>query len=76
MVQSVPAAFATFLYGANFEETVSNAIRMGGDTDTVAAMAGALAGSYYGYEGIPESLTFPLERAADIRGTELRLLGP
>jgi ADP-ribosylglycohydrolase len=75
VVQSVPAAFTMFLYSENFEDTVRNAIRMGGDTDSVAAMAGALAGSYYGIEGIPDSLLDPLERAAEIRNIELRLLG-
>uniref|UniRef100_A0A7S1C5R7 ADP-ribosylhydrolase ARH3 n=1 Tax=Bicosoecida sp. CB-2014 TaxID=1486930 RepID=A0A7S1C5R7_9STRA len=32
--------------------TVSNAIRVGGDTDTVAAMAGAISGAFNGPEGI------------------------
>jgi ADP-ribosylglycohydrolase len=41
----------------------------------VAAMAGALAGSLYGIEGIPETLKTPLENAAGIRAVELRLLG-
>ena len=75
VVQSVPAALTVFLYSENFEDTVKDAIRMGGDTDSVAAMAGALAGSHYGFEGIPESLLKPLERAEDIRAIELRLLG-
>jgi ADP-ribosyl-[dinitrogen reductase] hydrolase len=75
VVQSVPAAFTVFLYSENFEDTVRNAIRMGGDTDSVAAMAGALAGSHYGIEGIPSALKTPLERASDIRAIELRLLG-
>lgn len=75
VVQSVPAAFTIFLYSENFEDTVKNAIKMGGDTDSVAAMAGALAGSFYGIEGIPETLLTPLERAADIRAIEMRLLG-
>jgi ADP-ribosyl-[dinitrogen reductase] hydrolase len=74
VVESVPAAFTAFLYSDNFEDTVKNAIRMGGDTDSVAAMAGALAGSFYGIEGIPKILTAPLERAADIRSLEQRLL--
>lgn len=75
VVQSVPAAFTVFLYSENFSDTVMNAIRMGGDTDSVAAMAGALAGSHYGIEGIPQSLLAPLERAADIRAIEMKLLG-
>jgi ADP-ribosyl-[dinitrogen reductase] hydrolase len=75
VVQSVPAAFAMFLYSEDFEATVKNAIKLGGDTDSVASMAGALAGAFYGYEAIPESLRTPLERQADIRAIELKLLG-
>lgn len=76
VVQSVPAAFACFVFSSNYENTVMNAIKLGGDTDTVAAMAGALAGSHYGYEAIPEKLRQPLERASFIRDIELRLLQP
>ena len=74
VVQTVPAAFTIFAYSDNFSETVRNAVSLGGDTDTVAAIAGALAGSYYGIEGIPETLLLPLERAAYLRDLELRLL--
>lgn len=75
VAQSVPAAFTMFLYSTDFDATVKNAVRLGGDTDSVAAMAGALAGSHYGIEGIPEPLRSPLERADDIRAIEKRLLG-
>lgn len=75
VVQSVPAAFTVFLFSENFDDTVKNAVRMGGDTDSVAAMAGALAGSLYGIEGIPQALLSPLERAADLRAIEMKLLG-
>ena len=30
------------------------AISLGGDTDTIASMAAAIAGSYYGVESIPK----------------------
>ena len=30
------------------------AVNLGGDTDTIGALAGGLAGIYYGYEGIPK----------------------
>lgn len=33
---------------------------MGGDTDTVAAVTGALAGAVYGFEAIPSRWTKPL----------------
>jgi poly(ADP-ribose) glycohydrolase ARH3 len=36
-----------------FEEAVSFAVRCGGDTDTLGAMAGALAGAAHGASAIP-----------------------
>ena len=52
--ETVGAAF--FCLGAthNFRDCVVMAVRGGGDTDTTAAIAGAMAASYYGIEGIPE----------------------
>jgi len=43
------------LNSASFEEVVQKAANLGGDTDTIAAIAGGLAGVYYGYDGIPGS---------------------
>ncbi|MCM3781609.1 ADP-ribosylglycohydrolase family protein [Neobacillus mesonae] len=37
-----------------FEEVVQQAANLGGDSDTIGAIAGGLAGIYYGYEGIPD----------------------
>lgn len=52
-IDSVPQAVYTFLESNSFEETIRNAISIGGDTDTIACIAGSLAESYY---GIPENL--------------------
>lgn len=51
--ETVAAAF--FCLGAtdNFEDAVVMAVKGGGDTDTTAAIVGAMAGTYYGLEGIP-----------------------
>jgi ADP-ribosylglycohydrolase len=46
--QSVPAAFLCFLATHTFKDAVEMAVRGGGDTDTIAAITGALAGTYYG----------------------------
>lgn len=50
---SVPQAIACFLESTDFEDTIRNAVSLGGDCDTIAAMAGAIAEAYY---GIPEKL--------------------
>ncbi len=76
--ESVPAAFAALLSGSTYKDTVERAIRAGGDTDSVAAMAGAMAGALYGYEAIaadPGELLLGLERSSEIREIELKLLG-
>jgi ADP-ribosylglycohydrolase len=48
--QTVPAAFLCFSSTESFKDAVEMAVRAGGDTDTVAAITGALAGTYYGKE--------------------------
>jgi poly(ADP-ribose) glycohydrolase ARH3 len=54
---SVPTAIASFaLAPESFEATVSNVIFLGGDTDTMAAMAGALSGAYLGTGRLPAHL--------------------
>ena len=45
---SVPQAFMCFFQGKNFEDVIRNAISIGGDSDTVAAIAGGIAEAYYG----------------------------
>jgi hypothetical protein len=52
---TVPAAVRAFLEGDGFEDTVRQAIAYGGDSDTIASMAGAIAAPFYG--GVPEKIT-------------------
>ncbi|MFH9940287.1 ADP-ribosylglycohydrolase family protein [Streptomyces murinus] len=42
---------------ASYEEAVRAAVDLGGDTDTVAAVTGALAGAVYGIGAVPERWT-------------------
>ena len=37
----------------NFKDAVLRAVNLGGDTDTVGAICGGLAGIYYGFDSIP-----------------------
>jgi poly(ADP-ribose) glycohydrolase ARH3 len=61
-LHSVPTAIASFaLAPESFETTISNVIFLGGDTDTLAAMAGAMSGAYLGAGGIPGRLVNLLE---------------
>jgi poly(ADP-ribose) glycohydrolase ARH3 len=60
-IESVPAAIGAFVLTNSFREAVVVAVNLGGDTDTIAAMAGAIAGAYYGFEQIPQEWIAPLE---------------
>src|SRR5205807_8707326 len=61
-LHSVPTAIASFaLTPESFEATVGNVIFLGGDTDTLAAMAGALSGAYIGVHRLPRRLLALLE---------------
>lgn len=52
--ETVGAAFYCLASTDNFKDCVVMAVKGGGDTDTTAAIAGAMAGTYYGLDGIPE----------------------
>lgn len=45
---SVPQAIMAFLESSDFEDAVRNAVSLGGDSDTQAAIAGSIAEAYYG----------------------------
>ena len=45
---SLPKALASFFEGESYEDVVRNAVSLGGDTDTLAAIAGAMAEAFYG----------------------------
>jgi type I restriction enzyme M protein len=50
-MDTLPKALVAFFEGVSYEDVIRNAISMGGDTDTIAAIAGAMADAFY---GIPE----------------------
>jgi len=45
---TVPQAIAAFIESRTFEEAVRNAVSIGGDSDTLAAIAGSIAEAAYG----------------------------
>lgn len=46
--ETVPQALKAFFEATSFEDAIRNAISIGGDSDTIAAITGAVAGAYYG----------------------------
>jgi ADP-ribosylglycohydrolase len=54
VVDTLEAAIWCLLNTRNYKDCVLKAVNLGEDTDTVAAVAGGLAGLRYGYESIPK----------------------
>ena len=54
VVHTLEAALWCLLTTNSYKECVLKAVNLGEDTDTVAAVAGGLAGAMYGYDAIPE----------------------
>lgn len=52
VVHTLEAALWCLLNTTTYEDCVLTAVNLGSDTDTVAAVAGGLAGLYYGYDQI------------------------
>ncbi|HBA86599.1 MAG TPA: ADP-ribosyl-[dinitrogen reductase] hydrolase [Geobacter sp.] len=53
VVDTMQTVFHCFFRSRSFEACVVETVNQGGDADTTAAIAGALAGAYYGEEAIP-----------------------
>ena len=61
-LDSVVTAVAAFcLWPESYLDAVGQVIRLGGDTDTLAAMTGAISGAYLGRAGLPARLVGLLE---------------
>lgn len=63
---TVPQVIQAFLESTSFEDAIRNAISIGGDSDTLAAITGAIAEAYY---GVPEEFK---EKALSYLDDELR----
>jgi ADP-ribosylglycohydrolase len=57
---SVPESIIAFLESDDFESAVRNAVLLGGDADTMAAISGSIAEAYYG--GVPDEIKLEARR--------------
>ena len=62
VVDTLEAALWCLLNSDNYRDCVLQAVNLGEDTDTVAAVAGGLAGMYYGVDAIPKDWLNQLAR--------------
>ena len=53
-VHSLMCALHSVLTTNSFKDAIIKAVNMGGDTDTIGAITGSIAGALYGYDGIPK----------------------
>lgn len=74
-LQSVPTAIYSFLATPDFESAVLYAVSLGGDTDTIGAMTGAISGACYGVEGIPAQWRDKVENREYIEKLAMDLWG-
>lgn len=61
---TLPAAILAFLEATDFEDAVRNAVSLGGDSDTLACITGAIAQAYY---GVPENIRAAVLKILDQR---------
>lgn len=73
VLHSLEASLWCFLNSDSYEETILKAVNLGEDTDTTGAIAGGLAGIYYGIENIPKKWIENLVRTNDIKDLAERL---
>jgi ADP-ribosylglycohydrolase len=64
---SVPEAIISFLDSSSYEDAVRNAVSLGGDSDTLACIAGGIAEAFYG--GVPQFIS---DKVMDILDEYLR----
>ncbi len=71
--ESVPMALYCFLsHVDSFEQVIQSAVFLGGDTDTIASMAGALSGAWLGQSALPRRWLARLRDEDITPGTLLR----
>ena len=58
-MKTVPEAITAFLESESFEDAIRTAVSLGGDTDTLACICGAMAEAFY---GVPEELKTECEK--------------
>jgi ADP-ribosylglycohydrolase len=63
---TVPEAIISFLESRSYEDAVRNAVSLGGDSDTLACIAGGIAHAYYG--GVPKPVS---EKVKEILSPQL-----
>ena len=62
IVDTLESAMWIFMNAQHYKEAIIASTNIGGDTDTIGAIVGSMAGIYYGFEDIPSSWLDKLQR--------------
>ena len=76
VVDTYHVAIWGFSVSQNFEEGLLKVVNLGGDPDTAGAVYGQIAGSFYGFEGLPDQFLKHIKEAKEIEGLVTKLLNP
>ena len=74
VLDSLEAALWAFYHGSDYAESVLMAVNLGEDSDTTAAICGALAGAWDGYKMLPDGWKNRLANRARIEATARKLV--
>jgi ADP-ribosylglycohydrolase len=73
VLHTLEASLWCFLTSDSFEQTVIKSVNLGEDTDTTGAVAGGIAGLYWGIDNIPKSWVENIARSEDLFEISKRL---
>lgn len=62
IVDTLESAMWIFMNAQHYKEAIIASTNIGGDTDTIGAIVGSMAGIYYGFESIPSNWLDKLQR--------------
>jgi len=75
VIECLEAAAWCCLHSDSLEEALVKAVNLAGEADTIAAVAGGIAGAYWGEEAIPARWLDKLHKRAELEQTAKRLAG-
>jgi len=73
VLDTLECAVWAFLDGKGFEDCLVKAVNLGGDTDTIGAVCGALAGAWYGASKLPARWADVIDRRRELESAGKRL---
>jgi ADP-ribosyl-[dinitrogen reductase] hydrolase len=80
IVETLQAVFQAFFTTDTFEECLIKVVNRGGDANSTGAIAGMIAGGYYGWEAVPDhwlsELDTDIAQACEYQARALLMLEP